>query len=195
MRGLKSILLLVFLPCALFTNHCDKSPTSTLDTLVILDTILIHDTTVIIHDTTVTIYDTITVQPALDKQEWLFFPGFGGGGVSSTQTEDLLVSNRVTVSEFNKNDFVSIDSIFLIANLETDDTSAFCIVSLWNLTDTTQIPGSEIMSNSKNYAWCRSGNIAAALPDHRITLGLHIRSSLSGKGVSIAGAAILLKRK
>jgi hypothetical protein len=121
----------------------------------------------------------------LDKQiriNGIGSPGIGSYYPNSDTSWKLLDGYRII--NFNKNNYSDIKTIVFSALIFSTDTSNYCNVELYNLTDKVSIKNSQIKSNqlwglydanSMNYI--ESANIINSLPDKTINLAVRIKSS------------------
>jgi len=99
-----------------------------------------------------------------------------------------------TLFKFNRANYPGVDSALFLAQLRTDSISSPCIVSLYNLTDSTIIPNSTLISSSTSFEWVQSGNILSALPQKEIDLAVLIRASHQGTMAQIGANYLFLMR-
>jgi hypothetical protein len=115
----------------------------------------------------------------LDKQITLSFggPSYGSIVVSSDTIWRYLTSPDFKLINFNKHNYSGLKSAVFAAGISSIDPKNFCVVELFNYTDSVPIPGSEIRNNSYADTFTCSGNILASLPDGTYDLGVRMKST------------------
>lgn len=121
-------------------------------------------------------------------------PFFGDnfGYQTTSSTFDLTGSGLI---DFNKEDFIGVDSILLASNpWGIDGINSY--VELYNATDDLSIDNSEVVSNLSKDAriYIRSANIFDELPNTRIDLGIRVRSETEGIFVGSGQPYLILYR-
>jgi hypothetical protein len=130
---------------------------------------------------------------SLDKEVMINFPIWFW---STTSTTFETLPNYSFLIDFDKRDYVSVDSIVLIAGLRTDNSSNAVDVRLFNLTDNIEIANSNLTTTATGaYAVLQSKNIFGSLPDKRITLGMQLKSSTGTTYVYVIEQYLKLRRK
>lgn len=125
-----------------------------------------------------------------DKQIRLGFEMTGGFGISSDTAR--IIGPSVYITNFDKRNYVGVDSIVFSALLYPDDSTYLAHVELYNVTDGIPITNSDISTNT--YEWVESGNIYDDLPDKEIDLTFQVRLSTYGGHGSLRRAELFLYR-
>lgn len=113
------------------------------------------------------------------------------GVETSTAMDTVFTDAQFDLIKFNRDNYALVDSIVFASRLRSTDTTASCIVELFNVTDNTIVSGSEISSNSSEFVWIESNNILNSLPASReITLRVRLRSE--NPGVTVQGGQSFL---
>jgi hypothetical protein len=115
----------------------------------------------------------------LDKQIVLSFGGSYFGSLITTGDtlwRYLDVPDYKLVN-FDKRNYSGIKSVVFAGPISSEDSSNYCIVELFNLTDSLPIMGSTIMTNIESYEYTFSENILTSLPDKNINIGIRLKSS------------------
>jgi len=135
------------------------------------------------YDTTIVKDTTIIVDSTLDKAIIINLWQNNPDGGQDTTTAYL------TLFKFNKNDYLGVDSIVFSANPAVLDTTGYCIVSLYDITDSVAIAGSSLSSNQYFYSnsgsypgtkFLQTSNLYNALPSKQILLGATIKGTKFG---------------
>ncbi len=99
-----------------------------------------------------------------------------GYGLGISDTTGYMANPNMGIIKFDPNYFAGVDSVVFVSFLKTENSSADCILELYDATDNSVIAGSRISSNSVNGEWVESGNILNSLPKKEITLTAYIKS-------------------
>jgi len=113
---------------------------------------------------------------------------------SNTSTTPFMHPEVWSLVKFNVYNYTGVDSVVLYALVNSESSSANCIVDLYNWTDDKVIPGSEIVSSSTSEVWIYSGNLFTEFPNKEISLSLRIRSETNGVLVTCGSATLFLYR-
>lgn len=114
------------------------------------------------------------------------------GSVSNSSTEWLITPYETfTLINFNKHNYIGVDSIVFFGSLYTSDVTNTVYLELYNMTDSTSIQNTTLTSNMNDYIFMSTNNIYDYLPDHEVNLGLRIRSQKEGIGVSSGARSYL----
>lgn len=135
----------------------------------------------------------------LDKQVRLEFGNFSQSFYISTgdTSWQLIKYSDCILINFNKTNYAEIKSIIFSASIFSNDTSNYCNVELYDLTNNISIQNSQIKSNQKlnnGYAtFIESSDILNSLPDETIDLALRIKSSELDKNSTFGNSYIVPK--
>ncbi len=104
------------------------------------------------------------------------------------------------ITNFKISNYVDIDSVIFCANMGSSDSSADCILELFDVTDSVVVGGSSLITNatgqySPGWPWLYSGNLINSFPDKEISLAFRIRTNKQGSTVEVNTAVVLLYRK
>ena len=114
------------------------------------------------------------------------------GSVSSNSTAWQITEYETwTLINFNKHNYIGVDSIVFFGSLYTSDTANTVYLELYNMTDSTPILNTILTSKINDYIFMSTGNIYNYLPDHDINLGLRVRSEKEGVAVSSGARSYL----
>ena len=114
------------------------------------------------------------------------------GSVSSNSTAWQISEYETwTLINFNKRNYIGVDSIVFFGSLYTSDTNNTVYLELYNMTDSVPIQNTTLTSNNSDYIFMHTNNIYDYLPDHDINLGLRVRSQNEGIGVSSGARSYL----
>ena len=131
-----------------------------------------------------------------DKEVMIQFPVWVW---STTNNSFETLPNYSFLIDFDKRDYVAVDSIVLIAGLRSESPSDTATVRLFNVTDNSAIANSVISSNMsapiQQYAVMQSKNVFSSLPDKRITLAVQIKSAKNTTYVYVIKPYLKLRRK
>lgn len=139
--------------------------------------------------------DDGNVNTYLNKEVRIDFP-FEYWVTNDTNYESFPVYSYL--KDFDKNDYLHIDSIFIICTIATEtEDSAF--VRLYNISDDMIIPKSDMVQSTETapnlvYRWTSSKNILDYLPNKKTDLCLQMKSK-RGQYVYLRSAYLLIKRK
>lgn len=90
------------------------------------------------------------------------------------------------LKNFNKSNYVDIESIVICVPIYISSFDTKCYVDLFNLTDSVSIEDSQIETNSLSIIYVTSSNLIEKMPNRTIDLALRIRSDKSGFGVGVS---------
>lgn len=114
------------------------------------------------------------------------------GSISNSSSEWLNTQYETyTLINFNKHNYIGVDSIVFFGSLYTSDVNNTVYLELYNMTDSTPIQNTTLTSNINDYIFMSTDNIYDYLPDHEINLGLRVRSQNEGIGVSSGARSYL----
>lgn len=121
------------------------------------------------------------IDGGIDEQIRLSF----GNHFLFNSSVDWIISNNETehLLKFNKLNYTNVDSIVVATRLATTNSGVKCFSELFNITENTSIPNTQLEStvlNTEPFEYVFSDNIYDDLPDGEIDLGLRIRSELEG---------------
>ena len=145
------------------------------------------DGTLGIEEVLVTRYICNGVDGGFDEQIRLTILIEGGSGTLST--EGYIIGELL---KFNKNSWIGVDSIVFVAKLYTSDATHKAYAQLYDLTNETVIPNSEVSTNSEEAVNLFSENIFEALPDGEVNLGMLLRTENNSTFAWRSGSAFLL---
>jgi hypothetical protein len=128
-----------------------------------------------------------------DKQIRIDLNVNGGSGANDTSWFYSEVYNCVL--KFNPYNYTGVDSVLLVACMNTYETPNKIIMELYNVTDNEPIHNSQIETNSTNVTWCISNNIFSSFPNKEITVGYRLKTSVSGLTGGMIRSYLLLYRK
>jgi len=81
------------------------------------------------------------------------------------------------LKNFNKSNYMDVKSAVISVPMFSYHENIFCIVDLYNLTDSISIENSQIETNSLSTIYITSPNLIDDLPDKTIDLALRIKAS------------------
>lgn len=111
--------------------------------------------------------------------------------------DGTILDNTRSISNFNIENYIGIDSITFSAFLKTTNTSVKCIAELYNSTDNAVIIGSEIFTNtSSSFTFAVSStNFFENFPKKSINLSVRLRTEQNNTIVYMTNPVLVLYRK
>jgi hypothetical protein len=121
-------------------------------------------------------------------------PMLSGG--NTTSEDGVLISGII---KFDKRNYEGVDSIIFIAYPYSGNINNYCMVELYNFTDSVVIENSLLKSNQpgNSQVYQETGNLYNYLPDKEIDLGISIKSEHEGSfsGIINYSYLFLYRRK
>jgi hypothetical protein len=131
----------------------------------------------------------------MDKQVRLDFQ-FGSTVWTTTNGEDgVILPDHISLLRFNMYNYQNVDSAIFAAEINSSQSNNNCIVELYDVTDSTEIQGSQLHSSSTSFKYVFSNDIKDNFPTKEITLGLKLKSQNNGISVEIVRAHIFIYKK
>lgn len=118
-----------------------------------------------------------------------------GGGIGANDTIWSYPEVYSHLLKFNPSYYTGVDSILLVACMNSAYTSSKIIIELYNLTDNQPIDKSLLETSSTDFIWCISNNIFFSFPNKEITLGYRIKTNIIGGGGQMVRSYLLLYRR
>lgn len=97
--------------------------------------------------------------------------------------------------DFDIRDYPGVDSVVLVAYMQSAQPGARLHMRLFNHTDTLEIPGSDITPSITSGQYVHSANIRAALPNRRITIGFMLRANRKDDAAGVMNPTLYLYRR
>lgn len=105
---------------------------------------------------------------------------------------EYYVQNNSLLKNFNISDYENVESVFFEVVISTHESIDYCVIDLYNVTDSIGVLGSELKSNSTEPDTIVSGDIYSSIPKKELHLTTRFRSENGNDIVSREESTLII---
>ena len=102
------------------------------------------------------------------------------------------MQNNSLLKNFNISDYENVESVFFEVVISTHESIDYCVIDLYNVTDSIGVLGSELKSNSTEPDTIVSGDIYSSIPKKELHLTTRFRSENGNDIVSREESTLII---